>query len=124
MLTLSEDPQNTIVCHIRRKGSKKLQPVYYHPVIKDSLRNSVDSLAYFFDDPMFRDEFELNVDEAAEIQRCLEEGTVCQRFQKKFFKVKRYIQEHLNETMDLQGTDQTFEVQFPPGKESYAWCHL
>ena len=124
MLTLKQDPGNTIVCHIRSKGSKKRTPVYYHPVVKDSLRNSVDSLSYFFEDPMFRDSFELNQEEANEIRSCMEKGGVCTRFQKKYFRVKRHIQDHLNESMDLQGTGEKFEVLFPDKCDSYGWCHL
>ena len=81
MLTLIQDKKNVLVCYIRK--GKKRTPVYYHPVIKDSLRNSVDNLDYFFKDENFRDEFQLNRQEATDIQKCLETGQVCEQFQKK-----------------------------------------
>jgi hypothetical protein len=73
---------------------------------------------------MFRDSFELNQEEANEIRSCMEKGGVCTRFQKKYFRVKRHIQDHLNESMDLQGTGEKFEVLFPDKCDSYGWCHL
>ena len=88
MLTLKPHKLNKVVCHIRKGKSKKLTPVYYHPVINESLRNSVDSLDYFFKDGMFRDKFELNIPESTDIKCCLEKGTVSEKYQKKYFKCK------------------------------------
>lgn len=67
MLTLTPSKSNVIVCHIQKQGSKKLTPVYYHPIIRAELRNSIDSLGYFFADDHFRDRFELSDEEALAI---------------------------------------------------------
>ena len=48
MLTLKSDPDNIIVAEIRHGKKKKTTPLYWHPVIKPELRNSIENLDYFF----------------------------------------------------------------------------
>ena len=121
MLTLSNGTEHVEITKIKQSRNRKKQPLYWSPVIKPELRNSIDDLSYYFKNEDFRDRFELSTQQAQDIQQALEDDCVCEKFQQKHFKCKRFIHESLNTEMDLSGTDQTFEFGFPPGSESYGW---
>ena len=121
MLTFENGEEHTVISQIKQKRNKKTQPLYWSPIIKPELRNSIDSLDYFFGNEDFRDRFELSHDQASEIKGALEQDSVCEKYQQKHFKCKRFIHESLNVEMDLSGTDQTFDFRFPPGGDTYGW---
>ena len=97
---------------------KKLVDVYYHPVRNEELRNSVENISDFFTKD-FEDRFELSAEQSTDIQAHLKAGTVSSKYQKVFFKVKKFIQESLYTEMNIAGTDQTFEVNFPDGNDTW-----
>ena len=124
MLTLSQHKQNQHILDMvpDRGNGKKKTPVYWHPVKNLELRNSVDDLNHFFANEDFRDRFMLNKEEADDIKRCLSNEEVCDKYQGKFFKVKRFIQESLLNEMNIADTKQKFIVDFPKGGDTYGWC--
>jgi hypothetical protein len=121
MLTFQNGKGHTEIVKLKQKGNKKNTPVMWSPVIKDDLRNSIEDLDYFFQNDGFRDRFELNTSESQGIKTALEQNCVCEEYQRKYFKCKKYVYDSLNTEMDLSGTDQEFIFNFPPGGESYAW---
>jgi hypothetical protein len=124
MLTLSADKRNQHILDMvpdKGKGKKKT-PVYWHPVKNLELRNSVDDLNHFFSNEDFRDRFMLNKEEADDIKSCLSNEEVCDKYQAKFFKVKRFIQESLLNEMDISDTKSKFIIDFPKGGDTYGWC--
>ena len=62
MLTLSTHPENVEIVSLQNEKGRNHTPVYWHPVRNEQLRNSMDSLEFFFGDENFRDRFELNND--------------------------------------------------------------
>ena len=70
MLTLQNNPQNIEIAKLIQ-GHKKL-PVFWHPIIEDSLRNEVTELQGF--NTHLRDRFELSTDQANEIFKGLTES--------------------------------------------------
>ena len=121
MLTFANGDNFTEVVKLQESGSRSTTPVYWSPVIRDELRNSIDSLGYFFDNEHFIDRFQLNNDEAHEIKHALETNCCCEKYQNKFFKIKKYVHDCLNTEMDLTGTDSQFVFQFPKGSDTYAY---
>ena len=72
MLTLTAHKDNQEILSIVPSGkSKKKTPLYWHPIKNLELRNSMESLDYFFMNEDFRDRFQLNRDESAAIKDCL-----------------------------------------------------
>ena len=121
MLTFVDGKEHTVISDIKQKNSRKTTPLYWSPVIQPDLRNSIDDLGYYFGNEDFRDRFELSGHQATEIKTALESDCVCEKFQQKHFKCKRFIHDSLNTEMDLSGTDQLFDFRFAPGGESYGW---
>ena len=117
MLTLKPHKENEILCHMRT--GNKTSPVYFHPRIDKSLRNTVDDLGCFFDDEEFTDRWELTDEQGQSIKQSLVSGSIPEKHSSKFFKVKKHIGECLVNQMDLSGTSSTFEIHFPP-KNEYA----
>ena len=128
MLTLSPDPENILIAEIRTGKRKNLQPVWWHPIIKKELMNSVEDLAYFFSDEDFTDRFELTQDQAENIKHNLINNTVCCDNQIKHFKCKRFITEALYSEIDISDQqNENLEVNFPPfdgDKATYSWCYF
>jgi len=73
--------------------------------------------SFFTDD--FCDRFELSREQANDIQEHLKSGTTCEKYQKKFFKVKKQIGEQLYDEMDISDTNATFEINFPDGSDTW-----
>ena len=90
MLTLKQNPDNVFVCDMR-VGKKKV-PVFWHPKKNAELQNQVEDISVFFT-PELRDRFELSRDQADDIMLHMKAGTVSEKNQSKFFKVKKFIQE-------------------------------
>ena len=122
MLTLQEDPENVVLCHLCDKRSE--QPVWWHPTIQPELRNGVEDLNYFFGNQDFQDRFELNHEQCEDIKGSLTNNTVSEKHQSKHFQCKRFISQVLNDEMDLMDSTATFEFQFPKGGNTYPWCHF
>jgi hypothetical protein len=121
MLTFQKGKNHKEIVKLKQKGNKKPTSVLWSPIIKDEYRNSIDDLDYFFSDDQFRDRFELNTTESQSIKQALETNCVCDKYQKKFFKCKKFVYDSLNNEMDLSNTDDKFVFNFPAGSESYAW---
>jgi hypothetical protein len=121
MLTFHKGKGHTEIVKLKQKGNKKNVPVMWSPVIKDEYRNSIDDLDYFFQNDKFRDRFELNTSETQGIKHALENNCVCEEYQKKYFKCKKFVYDSLDTEIDLSGTEQEFVFNFPPGGETYAW---
>ena len=110
MLTLKSHPDNVFVCDMR--VDKKKIPVFWHPRKNSELKNQIDDLAVLFT-PDLIDRFELNREQGEDIVTHLKAGTVSEKNQSKFFKVKRHLDEILYTEMDLSGTEHEFEINFP-----------
>ena len=124
MLTFEKGNEHVEISKIKQSKNKKLTPVYWSPVIRPELRNSIDDLSYYFKNEDFRDRFELSHKQADEIQHAMENDCVCESHQQKHFKCKRFIHDSLNTEMDLSGTNQEFTFKFPPGGDTYGWSHF
>ena len=101
-----------------RRG-KKLTEIFWNPKKIPELRNSVEDLGSFFT-PQFRDMFELSKEQADDILQCLRDDTTCEKHQSKFFQVKKFITNSLFTEMNIEDTTSNFEVNFPPGADSWA----
>ena len=121
MLTFQDGKEHVEISRIKHGKYKKTTPVYWSPIIKPELRNSIDDLNYYFSNENFRDRFELSGQQSHEIKDALENDCVCEKHQNKHFKCKRFIHESLNTEMDLSGTNDTFDFRFPPGGDTYGW---
>ena len=64
MITLSEHPDNVLLCDMRL--GKKTQPVYWHPRKDKNLRMAVDNLGSFNTEKL-RDKFKLSYNQMKEI---------------------------------------------------------
>jgi hypothetical protein len=64
----------------------------------------------------------LNKEEADAIKSCLSNDEVCDKYQAKFFKVKRFIQESLLNEMNIADTKSKFIIDFPKGGDTYGWA--
>ena len=115
MLTLKPHADNKLLCYM--KTGKQEIPVYWHPKVEKSLRNTVEDLGCFFGKEEFRDQFELTQEQSALIKNSLATDNIPEKHQHKHFKVKKYIGECLINEMDISDTDSTFEIRFPPNKE-------
>ena len=122
MLTLTKHPENVEIIQMRPEKGKDSNPVYWHPIIRTELRNSMESLDYFFKNGDFRDRYELSEEEASEIQHALSEDRVCSQYQKKYFKCKNHITNSLFQEMDISDDSKRFTIDFPKGGDSYGWC--
>jgi hypothetical protein len=98
-------------------GKKKV-PVWWHPVKNSELKNSVEDLGSFFT-PQLRDQFELSKAQADDILEHLKNGTVFEKNQAKFFKVKKFLEDALYTEMNIADTPFQFETNFPPGSDSW-----
>ena len=116
MLTLKQHTDNVKICDIR--SGKKLQDVYWNPKRVPELQNSVEDVSSFFT-PEFLDKFELSKEQSVDIQSHLKQGTVSEKHQSKFFKIKKFILESLYTEMNIADTSNTFEINFPPGSETW-----
>ena len=121
MLTLTNHKDNITIAHMRT--GKKTVPIFWHPVVNDTLRNSVEDIGSFFTQD-FRDRFELSELQSDSIKTNLSQNQVCEKNQSKFFKCKNAIQEALNTEMNIFDTDSEFEIQFPPGSDTWGCLHL
>ena len=125
MLTLTKHPDNQEILVMVPDGKgKKRTPVYWHPVNNHELKNTMDGLSYFFDDESFRDRFQLNDEEADDICQSLSSCEVSKKNQRKYFQCKKHINDCLLTEMDLTGSKQRFQVDYPPGSETYPYCTL
>ena len=123
MLSLKSHPDNILVAEIRHGKKKKTTPLYWHPVIKPELRNTIENLDYFFKDQNFTDRFELTHEQALNIQDHMTRDEICTELQAKHFQCKRFIQNSLNQEFDISDQpDMKLEVHFPKGSDTYAWC--
>ena len=123
MLTLKSDPENILVAEIRHGKKKKTTPLFWHPVIKPELRNSIENLDYFFKDENFTDRFELTREQADQIQQHMSRNEICKEYQGKHFQCKRFIQDALNQEFDISDQpNMNLEIHFPKGSDTYAWC--
>jgi len=124
MLTFENGNEHVEISKIKQAKNKKQTPVYWSPVIREDMRNSIDDLGYYFKNEDFRDRFQLSQQQADSIQEAMIQGTICERFQQKHFKCKKFIHDSLNTEMDLSNTEQEFVFSFPPGSDSYAFAHF
>ena len=124
MLTFENGKEHVEISKIKQSKNKKLTPVYWSPIIREELRNSIDDLSYYFQNENFTDSFELSRQQAQSIKEAMEDNCVCERYQQKHFRCKRFIHDSLNTEMDLSDTDQTFTFMFPPGGDTYGWSHF
>ena len=122
MLTLTSDKENVRIMAIKQGKSKRMGDLYWHPVKNVDLRNSVEDFDIYFEDENFRDRFQLNTSETREIKECIENNEVCEQYQQKYFKVKRYLTDALFTEMNLSGSNEEFLVEFPKGGTTYGWC--
>jgi len=122
MLTLTQHPDNLEIIQMRPEKGKDSTPVYWHPTLKNELRNSMESLDYFFKNDRFRDRYELSEEEAHDIQEALSNDCVCSKHQKKYFKCKRHITDSLFHEMDISDDSKRFTIDFPKGGDTYGWC--
>ena len=116
MLTLQNHPDNQLICYMRT--GKQETPVYWHPKVDKSLRNSVENIGCFFTEE-FRDTFELTKEQSELIQQSLSSDNIPEKHQHKFFKIKKHLNECLLSEMDISDTDSTFEIRYPKNK---AWA--
>ena len=116
MITLKGHPDNVHLCDMRM-GKKKV-PVWWHPVKNPELKNTVEDLGSFFT-PQLRDQFELSKGQADDILEHLRAGTVSEKNQSKFFKVKKFLEDALYTEMNVSDTPFSFETNFPPGSDSW-----
>ena len=93
-------------------------PIFWHPVEKEELMNSVDDLGTF-NDVYFRDRFELSDQQADDIFTGLASETVVEKNQSKYFKVKRHLKQNLLHTMNIADTKGTFQIDFEPNPKEY-----
>ena len=121
MLTLTPHKDNTVIAHMRT--GKKTTEVFWHPVVRSELRNSVEDLGSFFTED-FRDRFELSEDQSDSIRSHLSTNAVCEKNQSKYFKCKTAIKESLTREMDISDTESEFEIHFPPGNNTWGCLHL
>jgi len=124
MLTFEPGVDHVEITKIKQAKNKKLVPLFWSPVIREDMRNSIDDLGYYFDNPNFKDRFELSHAQAQSIKEALSNDSVCEKNQQKHFRCKRFIHNSLNTEMDLSGTNQEFTFMFPEGGESYGWSHF
>ena len=116
MLTLKPHPENVKICDMRI--GKKLQDVYWHPKKNKGLQNAVEDVSSFFT-PEFLDRFELSREQAEDIKQHLNNDTTSDKYQTKFFKVKKHIIESLFSEMDISDSNATFETNFPDGSDTW-----
>ena len=86
MLTFEKGNEHVEISKIKQSKNKKLTPVYWSPIIRADLRNSIDDLSYYFKNEDFRDRFELSQQQAQSIQEAMEHDCVCEKHQQKHFK--------------------------------------
>ena len=80
---------------------------------------AVDSLESFNTEKN-RDAFKLSSNQMSEIVTHIKNGTTPEdRLQTKFFKVKKFIDNSLYTTIDLTDSEQTLEVNFPEGCDTW-----
>ena len=99
------------------RTGKEEKPIYWHPKVDKSLRNTVEDLGCFFGKEEFRDQFELTQEQSELIKNSLATDHIPEKHQHKHFKVKKYLGECLINEMDISDTESTFEIRFPPNKE-------
>ena len=116
MLTVNTHPENVYVCDMRE--GKKSIPIFWNPKKNGDLKNKVEDLDAFFT-PHLRDRFELSQEQANIILSHVKAGTVPISLQTKFFKVKKFIDESLYSEMDINDSANTFEINFPPGADTW-----
>ena len=117
MLTLHDHPENVFLCEMR--SGKKKHPIYWHPRKDKQLRMAVDSLQSFNTEKN-RDKFKLSSNQMGDILKHIKSGTTPEdRLQTKFFKVKKFIDNSLYTTMDLTDSEQSLEVNYPDGCDSW-----
>jgi len=113
MLSLHKTPESVKVCDIVKNG-RITGEVQWHPTINDKYKNSYANI-HDVNDSHFRDLFELSKEQAHAILEGIQSDTVVDS--KKYFQVKRHIQESLQIEMDLKGTPESFQYNFKPKSE-------
>ena len=97
---------------------RSVTPIFWHPVEKEELMNSVTDLGTF-NDIYFRDRFELSDQQATDIFTGLANDAVVEKNQSKYFKVKRHIKRNLMSTMNISDTNGVFKINFEPNPKEY-----
>jgi hypothetical protein len=122
MLTLKKHKENVEICKMRM-GRKRI-PVYWNPIRDPALRLAVTDINSFNSEE-FRDEFRLSANQASEILGHLKKNTTPEGgLQTKHFKVKKFIENSLYTQMNLNGSNQELEVDFPAGCMSWGELSL
>ena len=116
MLTLHKNTETKEICMLV-EGKKRI-PIYWFPIHKKELRNSVDNLNSFNSED-FRDVHELSKEQANDIFKGLASNAVTEKHQSKYFKVKKYISDELYTTMNISDTKGQFEIQFDTNNTEY-----
>ena len=117
MLTLQEHPDNVFLCWMI--DGRKKRKIMWHPRKDPKFRLSVEDIKTF-NTEKFRDKFKLSHTQADTILGHLKKSTVPEGvLQNKFFKVKRYIDNSLYSSMDLSGSSQRFQLDYPTDREKW-----
>ena len=119
MLTLKRHEENVFVCEM--EVNKKRIPVFWHPKKNKELQNQIEDIAIFFNTDL-RDRFELSKQQSDDILAHLKAGTVSEKNQSKFFKVKKHLDEILFTEMDISDTADTFEINFNQEGKPLGFC--
>ena len=120
MLTLKPHPDNNFICDMRI--NKKIIPVFWHPKKNKELQNQIEDLAVFFTQDL-RDRFEISKAQSEDILGHLKSGTVSEKNQSKFFKVKKHLDEILYTEMDISDlADSEFEINFDEDGAPAGFC--
>ena len=86
MLTLQAHKDNQVLCYMR--SGKRVQPVWWHPKVDKSLRNTVEDLGCFFGNEEFRDNFEITEEQSKLLKDSLASGVVPEKHQKNHSELK------------------------------------
>ena len=116
MLTLQKTKQTIKIANMVK--NKKKTSIYWHPTVKDDLMNNVSDLRSF-NNPYFRDRFELSKEQADDIFVGLRESMVVEKHQSKFFKVKRHIRDSLLSEMNISDQSENFQIEFEEDPTAY-----
>ncbi len=122
MITLQKHPDNVELCKLKQ-GNKTI-PVYWHPVRNPALRMAVTDVGGF-DTEEFRDRFRLSKNQSADILKHLRNQTTPEdKLQNTFFKVKRWVEDNLFNEMNLSGSSQELQLDYPSGNDTWAELYL
>ena len=94
-----------------RTGKQEV-PIYWHPKVDKSLRNTVDDIGSFFTEG-FRDTFEITQEQSELIKNALSTDNIPEKHSSKFFKVKKiWRKKNHNKTSPwkLRAKRENFEI--------------